>query len=77
MKPALLHNAMACCAELEVRVKRLLVDNGAAFPSKAIAAAYEALGVQLKFARSNQPHQRFIQSALHEWALWVDVPELI
>jgi transposase InsO family protein len=36
-------------------VKRLLVDNGAAFPSKAIAAAYKALGVQLKFARSNQP----------------------
>ena len=55
MKPALLHNAMACRAGLGMSVKRLLVDNGAAFPSKAIAAAYKALVVQLKFARSNQP----------------------
>jgi transposase InsO family protein len=56
-----------------VRVKRLLTDNGAAFRSKEFAAACKTLGVQHKFTRPYRPQtngkaERFIQSALREWA---------
>ena len=49
------HNAVAYCAELRVRINRLLTDNGAAIRSKAFAAACKALGVQHKFTRSYRP----------------------
>lgn len=70
---AFLHNAVAYYAKLGVRVKRLLTDNGAAFRSRQFAAACEALGVQHKFTRPYRPQtngkaERFIQSALREWA---------
>ncbi|MDR0215849.1 MAG: IS481 family transposase [Comamonas sp.] len=68
-----LHNALAYYARLGVRVNRLLTDNGAAFRSKEFAAACKTLGVQHKFTRPYRPQtnskaERFIQSALREWA---------
>lgn len=68
-----LQNAVAYYAGLGVHVKRLLTDNGAAFRSKEFAAACKALGVQHKFTRPYRPQtngkaERFIQSALREWA---------
>lgn len=70
---AFLRNAVAYYAGLGVRVKRLLTDNGAAFRSKEFAAACKTLGVQHKFTRPYRPQtngkaERFIQSALREWA---------
>jgi transposase len=51
----------------------VLTDNGAAFRSKEFAAACEALAIQHKFTRPYRPQtngkaERFIQSALREWA---------
>lgn len=68
-----LHNAVAYYAGLGVIVKRLLTDNGAAFRSREFAAACKALNVQHKFTRPYRPQtngkaERFIQSALREWA---------
>ncbi len=48
---AFMHNAVAYYAQLGVRVKCLLNDNGAAFRSKEFAAACKALGAQHKFTR--------------------------
>lgn len=68
-----LHNAVAYYAGLGVSVKRLLTDNGSAFRSREFAAACKALGVQHRFTRPYRPQtngkaERFIQSALREWA---------
>ncbi|UXC18155.1 MULTISPECIES: IS481 family transposase [Comamonas] len=70
---AFLRNAVAYYAGLGVSIKRLLTDNGAAFRSREFAAACNALGVQHKFTRPYRPQtngkaERFIQSALREWA---------
>ncbi|MFE8647308.1 IS481 family transposase, partial [Sphingomonas sp. NCPPB 2930] len=68
-----LQSAVAYYAGLGVRVKRLLTDNGPAFRSKEFAAACKSLDVQHKFTRPYRPQtngkaERFIQSALREWA---------
>ena len=68
-----LNNAVAYYAKLGVRIKRLLTDNGAAFRSRDFAQACRALGIQHKFTRAYRPQtngkaERFIQSALREWA---------
>ena len=66
-----LQNAVAYYAGLGVSVKRLLTDNGSAFRSREFAAACKALGVQHTFTRPYRPQtkaERFIQSALREWA---------
>ncbi|QIL81530.1 IS481 family transposase [Diaphorobacter sp. HDW4A] len=70
---AFLHNAVAYYVGLGVRIRRLLTDNGAAFRSKEFAAACKVLGVQHKFTKPYRPQtngkaERFIQSALREWA---------
>jgi len=70
---AFLRNAVAYYAGHGVSIKRLLTDNGAAFRSREFAAACKALGVQHKFTRPYRPQtngkaERFIQSALREWA---------
>ena len=70
---AFLHSAVAYYAGLGVGIKRLLTDNGAAFRSKEFAAACKALAIQHKFTRPYRPQtngkaERFIQSALREWA---------
>jgi transposase InsO family protein len=68
-----LRDAVAYYNRLGVTIKRLLTDNGAAFRSKPFKAACEQLGIQHKFTRAYRPQtngkaERFIQSALREWA---------
>ena len=70
---AFLRNAVAYYAKLGVTVKRLLTDNGAAFRSKLFRAACDELGIRHRFTRAYRPQtngkaERFIQSALREWA---------
>ena len=66
-------NAVAYFKSLGVPVKRLLTDNGSAFRSKAFANACIELNVTHRFTRPYRPQtngkaERFIQSALREWA---------
>ena len=68
-----LHNMIAYFGSLGVRVGRILTDNGGVFRSKPFAAACQALGLKHKFTRAYRPQtngkaERFIQSALREWA---------
>lgn len=68
-----LENSVAYYKALGVSVHRLLTDNGSAFRSKAFAAACERLGIKHRFTRAYRPQtngkaERFIQSALREWA---------
>ena len=68
-----LHDAVAYYARLGVAIKRLLTDNGSAFRSREFAIACAALGIKHKFTRTYGPQtngkaERFIQSALREWA---------
>ena len=68
-----LNDAVAYYKRLGVGVKRLLTDNGSAFRSKDFATACKALGITHKFTRAYRPQtngkaERFIQSALREWA---------
>jgi transposase InsO family protein len=68
-----LENAVAYYKALGVSVRRLLTDNGSAFRSKRFAAACEQLGIKHRFTRAYRPQtngkaERFIQSALREWA---------
>lgn len=68
-----LHNAVRYYARLGVTVKRLLTDNGSAFRSRDFRNACGDLGITHKFTRAYRPQtngkaERFIQSALREWA---------
>ena len=68
-----LKDAVAYYARLGVTVKRLITDNGSAFRSKLFRQACVELGVSHKFTRAYRPQtngkaERFIQSALREWA---------
>jgi transposase InsO family protein len=68
-----LRNAVAYYARLGVTVQRLLTDNGSAFRSRDFAAACRELGIKHSFTRPYRPQtngkaERFIQSALREWA---------
>lgn len=68
-----LRNAHAYYASLGVRIQRLLTDNGSAFRSKDFAVACQELGIRHRFTRPYRPQtngkaERFIQSALREWA---------
>jgi transposase InsO family protein len=68
-----LRNAVAYYKSLGVKVKRLLTDNGSAFRSRDFAKACAELDVRHKFTRAYRPQtngkaERFIQSALREWA---------
>jgi transposase InsO family protein len=70
---AFLRAAVAYYASLGVTVRRLLTDNGGAFRSKIFRAACLELGIRQKFTRPYRPQtngkaERFIQSALREWA---------
>ena len=60
-------------AKLGVTVRRVLTDNGSAFRSKDFAAACRQFDVRHVFTRPYRPQtngkaERFIQSALREWA---------
>jgi len=66
-------NAVAYYKSLGVQIKRLLTDNGSAFRSKHFAHACAELNVKHRFTRPYRPQtngkaERFIQSALREWA---------
>ena len=68
-----LWDAVAYYASLGVRVRRLLTDNGLVFRSKAFLRMCEDFGISKKFTRPYRPQtngkaERFIQSALREWA---------
>jgi transposase InsO family protein len=68
-----LRNAVAYYRSLGVRIRRVLTDNGAAFRSKPFRAACRSLGIAQRFTRPYRPQtngkaERFIQSALREWA---------
>jgi transposase InsO family protein len=70
---AFLRSAVAYYASLGVTIERLLTDNGVAFRSYAFADACLELGIAQKFTRAYRPQtngkaERFIQSALREWA---------
>ena len=68
-----LENTVAYFRSLGVRVRRVLTDNGSAFRSKAFAKVCRRLGLKHGFTRPYRPQtngkaERFIQSALREWA---------
>jgi transposase InsO family protein len=68
-----LHNTVAYFRSLGVRVRRVLTDNGSAFRSKHFVRACRVLGLKHSFTRPYRPQtngkaERFIQSALREWA---------
>jgi transposase InsO family protein len=68
-----LNNAVAYYAALGVTIKRVLTDNGSAFRSREFAKTCESLGLKHRFTRAYRPQtngkaERFIQSALREWA---------
>jgi transposase InsO family protein len=68
-----LQAAVAYYAKLGVTIQRVLTDNGPAFHSAAFAQACLELGIAQKFTRAYRPQtngkaERFIQSALREWA---------
>lgn len=68
-----LHNTVAYFRSLGVCVRRLLTDNGSAFRSRAFAMACRQLHIKHSFTRAYRPQtngkaERFIQSALREWA---------
>ena len=68
-----LRNAVAYYASLGIVVKRLLTDNGPAFRSRDFRTVCDQLGIVHRFTRPYRPQtngkaERFIQSALREWA---------
>jgi transposase InsO family protein len=70
---AFLRASVKYFAGLGVKLQRVLTDNGSAFRSKSFAAACRQLGLQHTFTRPYRPQtngkaERFIQSALREWA---------
>lgn len=70
---AFLRSAVAYYAALGVHVQRLLTDNGAAFRSSEFRQACLELDIKHSFTRPYRPQtngkaERFIQSALREWA---------
>jgi transposase InsO family protein len=70
---AFLRAAVRHFSELGVHVCRVLTDNGPAFHSKRFAEACRRLKLKHKFTRAYRPQtngkaERFIQSALREWA---------
>jgi transposase InsO family protein len=70
---AFLKAAVAYYASLGVSVSRVMTDNGSAYRSKAFAKTCNALGLRHLFTRPYTPKtngkaERFIQTALREWA---------
>ncbi len=70
---AFVRSAVAYFERLGVPIQRVLTDNGKCFHSAAFASACLELGISQKFTRAYRPQtngkaERFIQSALREWA---------
>jgi transposase InsO family protein len=70
---AFLHHALAFYAQRGIRIRRLLTDNGSCYRSHLFRAACAQLGIRHRFTRPYTPRtngkaERFIQTALREWA---------
>lgn len=70
---AFLRASVAYFAGLGVSIRRVLTDNGVSFRSRRFAAACRQLRLKHVFTRPYRPQtngkaERFIQSALREWA---------
>ena len=70
---AFLRASVKYFAQLGVSVRRVLTDNGPAFRSRRFAQMCRKFGLQHHFTRAYRPQtngkaERFIQSALREWA---------
>ena len=70
---AFLHAAVAFYAQHGISIRRLLTDNGSCYRSRQFRAACLQLGIQHRFTRPYTPRtngkaERFIQTALREWA---------
>ena len=70
---AFLRVAVADYARPGIRIRRILTDNGPAYRSLAFARACTELGLKHRFTRPYTPRangkaDRFIQTALREWA---------
>lgn len=70
---AFLEAAIAYYAKLGVRVERVMTDNGSCYRSKMFRAACKQRGLRQVFTRPYTPKtngkaERFIQTALREWA---------
>jgi len=70
---AFLSAALAYYARFGIRFRALLTDNGPAYRSRAFAQACRTLGLKHRFTRPYTPRtngnaERFIQTALREWA---------
>jgi transposase InsO family protein len=70
---AFLRAAVAYYAGLGVRVREVMTDNGGCYRSRDFARTMRELGLQHHFTRPYTPRtngkaERFIQSALREWA---------
>ena len=68
-----LRQAVDYYASLGVTIRRVLTDNGPCYRSKAFARACAKLGIRHRFTRPYTPRtngkaERFIQTALREWA---------
>lgn len=68
-----LRSAWTYFASLGVTIRQILTDNGSAFRSRRFAKACGRLGLRHTFTRPYRPQtngkaERFIQSALREWA---------
>ena len=70
---AFLEAAVAYFAKLGIRVERVMTDNGSCYRSRGFRAACKRLGLRQIFTRPYTPKtngkaERFIQTALREWA---------
>ena len=70
---AFLHAAVAFYAQHGITIRRLLTDNGSCYRSRQFRAACAALNIRHHFTRPYTPRtngkaERFIQTALREWA---------
>src|SRR6266567_8606420 len=65
---AFLRAALAFYAEHGIAIRRLLTDNGACYRSHRFRAACEELDIRPYTPRTNRKAERFIQTALREWA---------
>lgn len=68
-----LHQALAYYARFGIRFRAVLTDNGSAYRSIAFSQACRSLGLKHRFTRPYTPRtngkaERFIQTALREWA---------
>ena len=70
---AFLHATLAYYARLGIHFKAILTDNGSAYRSYLFAKSCRELGLKHRFTRPYTPRtngkaERFIQTALREWA---------